>query len=83
MRWNSRGRAWGLSWQLKSLRKRVVSCSSLGIQLPSEKVFNLLKTPKTTFLEGIWIPRACNNAALFRDLNILAAKELGRAREDA
>ena len=29
----------------------------LGIQLPSEKVFNPLKTPETTFLEGIWIPR--------------------------
>ena len=29
----------------------------LGIQLPSEKVFNLLKTPQTTYLEGICIPR--------------------------
>ena len=34
-------------------------CVSLGIQLPSEKVFYLLKTPQTTFLEGIWIPRVC------------------------
>ena len=32
---------------------------SLGIQLPSEKAFNLLKTRQTTFLEGIWIPRGC------------------------
>ena len=36
---------------------------SLWIQLPSEKVFNLInlikrKTPQTTFLEGVWIPRA-------------------------
>ena len=30
---------------------------SLWIQLASEKVFNLLKTPQTTILEGIWIPR--------------------------
>ena len=30
---------------------------ALWIQLPSQKVFNLLKTPQTTFLEGIWILR--------------------------
>ena len=30
---------------------------TLGIQLPFEKVFNLQKTPQTTFVEGIWIPR--------------------------
>ena len=37
--------------------KKWMKHNNLGIQLPFEKVFNLLKTPQTTFLEGIWIPR--------------------------
>ena len=28
-------------------------CSALGLQTPSKKVFNLLKTPQNTFLEGM------------------------------
>ena len=27
---------------------------TLGLQIPSKKVFNPLKTPQSTFLEGIW-----------------------------
>ena len=30
---------------------------TLGIPIPSKKVFNLLKTPPSTLLEGIWSPR--------------------------
>ena len=33
---------------------------SLGLQIPSKKVSSLLKTPKSTFLEGIWSPRVYN-----------------------
>ena len=36
------------------------SIHSLGLQIPSKKVFNLLKTPQSTFLEGIWSPRGCS-----------------------
>ena len=32
-------------------------CLALGLQIPSKKVFNPLKTPQSTFLEGIWSPR--------------------------
>ena len=30
----------------------------LGLQIPSEKVLNLPKTPQSTSLEGVWSPRA-------------------------
>ena len=33
--------------------------------LPSENVFKLLKTPQTTFLEGIWIPREFDSCLIF------------------
>ena len=39
---------------------------SLGIQRqPSEKVFDLLKTPPTTFLEGIWIWIPSDNQCIY------------------
>ena len=60
----------GLSWWFLSIQKPPISIPlegpgnelflfflSLGIQIPSKKVFNLLKTPQTTFSEGSWIPR--------------------------
>ena len=37
--------------------QRILRSFTLWIQLPSQKIFNLLKTSSTTFLEGIWIPR--------------------------
>ena len=44
-----------MALQKKGRRKTLV-CLTLWIHIPSEKVFILLKTPQTTFLEGIWIP---------------------------
>ena len=33
----------------------------MELQIPSKKVFNPLKTPQSTFLEGIWSPRVYFN----------------------
>ena len=51
-------RAWGfVGWAFCHLLvfEHLWNDHKLGIQLPSEKVFNLLKAPQTTSLEGIWI----------------------------
>ena len=57
--WSFLSKSWQSDAKAKTEgRKQQIqpACFSLGIQLPSEKVFNLLKTHQTTFLEGIWIP---------------------------
>ena len=43
--------------------------TSLGLQIPSKKVLKLLKTPQSTFLEGIWSPRAYQNLTTPFDLD--------------
>ena len=40
-----------------SERKHLKIWKTLGLQIPSKKVFNPLKTPQSTFLEGVWSPR--------------------------
>ena len=51
---------------------------TLGLQIPSKKVLEFLKTPQSTFLEGIWSPRVifcCSN--LFSVFSVASLAALG------